>query len=127
MTYSFVLFVHDASPITEEYEVLLDIHVLVRENVYLFIGIQNVTKDIIERLIGVRPCPSSIVKQGLAYGFRWKFFKTSFRWLSKESGICSNQLSHPDFRPHDFVRVATTFYSKNVEKSVGPITLGLGF
>ncbi|KAE9593418.1 hypothetical protein Lalb_Chr19g0139531 [Lupinus albus] len=34
-------------------------------------------------------------------------------------------MSRPDFRPHDFVRVATTFYSKNVEKSVGPISLGL--
>ncbi|KAF1884540.1 hypothetical protein Lal_00028418 [Lupinus albus] len=60
----------DASPTIEEYEVLLDI--------------QNMTEDLIEKLIGVRPCLSSIIKQGQAYGLRWKFLKKHVTQMAEE-------------------------------------------
>ncbi|KAF1895771.1 hypothetical protein Lal_00037887 [Lupinus albus] len=77
----------DASPTFEEYEVLLDIQVSTRAKVYLFTGVQNVTEDLIEKLIGVRPCPSSIIKQGQAYGLRWKFLKKHVTQMAEEGDL----------------------------------------
>ncbi|KAF1891805.1 hypothetical protein Lal_00031614 [Lupinus albus] len=74
----------DAAPTIEEYEVLLDIQVPVRAKVYLFTGVQNVTEDLIEKLIEVRPCPSSIIKQGQAYGLRCKFLKKHIIQMAEE-------------------------------------------
>ncbi|KAF1886079.1 hypothetical protein Lal_00021360 [Lupinus albus] len=74
----------DASPTVEEYEVLLDVQVPARTKVYLFTGLQNVTEDLIEKLIRVRPCPSSIIKQGQAYGLRWKFLKKHVIQMAEE-------------------------------------------
>ncbi|KAF1882791.1 hypothetical protein Lal_00002972 [Lupinus albus] len=74
----------DASPTIEEYEVLLDVQIPARTKVYLFTGLQNVTKDLIEKLIRVRPCPSSIIKQGQAYGLRWKFLKKHVIQMAEE-------------------------------------------
>ncbi|KAF1891854.1 hypothetical protein Lal_00016884 [Lupinus albus] len=74
----------DASPTIEEYEVLLDIQVSTRAKVYLFTRVQNMTEDLIEKLTGVRLCLSSIIKQGQAYGLRWKFLKKHVTQMAEE-------------------------------------------
>ncbi|KAF1879694.1 hypothetical protein Lal_00044313 [Lupinus albus] len=65
----------DASPTIEEYEVLLDIGKSGRLKVYQFTDHQNVTESLIEELIGTRPEPFDIIKQGEIYGLKTAFLK----------------------------------------------------
>ncbi|KAF1877166.1 hypothetical protein Lal_00015828 [Lupinus albus] len=59
----------------EEYEVLLDIGLSSRLKLYQYTENQSVTEDSIEKLIGVRPGPNHIIKQGGIYGLRTVFLK----------------------------------------------------
>ncbi|KAF1884499.1 hypothetical protein Lal_00028377 [Lupinus albus] len=52
----------DASPTIEEFEVLLDIGRAGRLMIYQFTDHQNITTDLIEELIRVRPAQSDIIK-----------------------------------------------------------------
>ncbi|KAF1866116.1 hypothetical protein Lal_00043069 [Lupinus albus] len=65
----------DASPTIEEYEVVLDIGKSGRLKVYQFTDHQNVTESLIEELIGTRPEPFDIIKQGEIYGLKTAFLK----------------------------------------------------
>ncbi|KAF1883558.1 hypothetical protein Lal_00037319 [Lupinus albus] len=65
----------DVSPTVEEYEVLLDIGLSSRLKLYQYTENQSVTEDSIEKLIGVRPGPNHIIKQGGIYGLRTVFLK----------------------------------------------------
>ncbi|KAF1885977.1 hypothetical protein Lal_00032287 [Lupinus albus] len=65
----------NASPTIEEYEVLLDIGKSGRLKVYQFTDHQNVTESLIEELIGTRPEPFDIIKQGEIYGLKTAFLK----------------------------------------------------
>ncbi|KAF1892732.1 hypothetical protein Lal_00042623 [Lupinus albus] len=63
----------DASPTIEEYEVLLDIGLSSILKLYQYTENQGVIEDSIEKLIGVRPRPNHIIKQGVVYGLKTIF------------------------------------------------------
>ncbi|KAF1866257.1 hypothetical protein Lal_00024260 [Lupinus albus] len=74
----------DASPTIEEYEVLLDIGLSSRLKLYQYTENQGVTEDSIEKLIGVRPGPNHIVKQGAVYGLKTIFLKKHLTKMMEE-------------------------------------------
>ncbi|KAF1870792.1 hypothetical protein Lal_00039442 [Lupinus albus] len=65
----------DASLTIEEYEVHLDIGLSSRLKLYQYTENQDVIEDSIEKLIGVRPGPYHIIKQGVVYGLKTIFLK----------------------------------------------------
>lgn len=65
----------DASPTIEEYEILLDIPVPDRLKMYLFTSHLEVSEDLVESLIGVRPGASNLIHQARVGGIKWVFMK----------------------------------------------------
>ncbi|KAF1894643.1 hypothetical protein Lal_00027020 [Lupinus albus] len=74
----------DASPTIKEFEVLLDIGRAGRLKVYQFTDHQNITTDLIEELIRVRPAQSDIIKQGDSYGLKAFFLKKHLKKMVEQ-------------------------------------------